>query len=87
MNVNKILDLDWVVYDSLKLLNNEDRHIFCSERPWELEYLEKIILLHYPEYSSGAIRTAIRQARRSMKPPRARNEFVNSVMCSLSKSR
>jgi|GEM_PF-4352602 len=74
-----ILDSDWADYTHKK---EYDAEIFCSEEPWEFNYLIRKIMSH-TSASELQVRAAITISSIFIPPPRRRDVFVKAVISQL----
>lgn len=79
MSKDKILDEDWSDYDNPKKKKGDAKFFSCDE-DWEVDYLVKKILKHYPNIGEDKIRAAIAQCCKSVPGNKPRDKFVACVM-------
>ena len=83
MHNNVVLALSWSDYEARKIAENSDVHIFCPERPWELNYLIRKLRQQFGQYTETAIFLTIRNTARLLPAPRQRAVFVDYVIQNL----
>ncbi|WP_183578730.1 hypothetical protein HDF18_22615 [Mucilaginibacter sp. X5P1] len=78
MSVEKVMSEDWNLIDNKKK-RWEDRGFVSCEESYEMEYMLKVFLKHYPHKSESVIKAAIQSCCGEMRGNKPRRRFVECV--------
>ena len=83
MSANLILESPWTSYNDYKIVRGQNPDIFLPSDRYEIDFLIKRIVLHFPQYTELAIELSINSVKRTLYGGCKRRLFVELVMTNL----